>query len=366
MKKIGIDARLYSQTGVGTYLKNLIYYLEKKNPKDQLFYIYLMPKDYDQLSFKNNNIIKRKVDYRWHTFGEQIGFAIKLYQDNLDLMHFTYFSYPVFYFRKFVATVHDATPLLFKTGKASTKNQLIYNIKHLFFRIILCCQANRAIKIITPTNAVKEQLIEIYGQKISKKISAIYEGVNYQIIVSKENKELGKKYSNFFIYVGNFYPHKNVEKLIVAFSKVKTSSKLILLGPNDYFSTRILHYINIMKCNKKIMIIKNPNLQDLIFFYKNARALIHPSLSEGFGLPLIEAAYFNTPIIASNIKVFKELLGNNYLSFNPNNVDDISEKINNFIEKKSMFDYKNIMKKYSFTKMTDGTLKIYEDVLSLI
>ena len=41
MKKIGIDARLYSQTGVGTYLKNLLYYLEKNSPKGILFYIYL-------------------------------------------------------------------------------------------------------------------------------------------------------------------------------------------------------------------------------------------------------------------------------------------------------------------------------------
>jgi len=364
MKKIGIDARLYSQTGVGTYLRNLIYYLEKKNLKDQLFYIYLMPKDYDQLSFKNKNIVKRKVDYRWHTFGEQAGFAIKLYQDGLDLMHFTYFSYPVLYLRKFVATVHDATPLLFKTGKASTKNQLIYNIKHLFFRIILWCQVNRAIKIITPTNTVKEQLIEIYGQKISKKISAIYEGVNYQIIVSKENKELSKKFTNFFIYVGNFYPHKNVESLIKAFEKIDKKYQLILLGPDDYFANKILQCIDTLKLNKNIILLKNPTLSDLVFFYKNAQALIHPSFSEGFGLPLIEAAYFNTPIIASNIKVFKELLRNNYVSFNPNNVDDIAKKISNFIEKKPVFDYVNIMGNYSFSKMTEKTLEIYINILN--
>ena len=364
MKKIGIDARLYSQTGVGTYLKNLIYYLEKKNLKDQLFYIYLMPKDYDQLSFKNKNIIKRKVDYRWHTFGEQAGFAIKLYQDGLDLMHFAYFSYPVLYFKKFLATVHDATPLLFKTGKASTKNQLIYNIKHLFFKIILWCQVNRAIKIITPTFTVKKQLEDIYGRKVSEKILSIYEGVNYQILKSKENKELNKKFNNFFIYVGNFYPHKNVERLIEAFAKIETSSKLLLIGPNDFFKNRIHQSINRLKQDDRILFVDSRTINDLVFFYKNAQALIHPSLSEGFGLPLIEAAYFNTPIIASNIKVFKELLGNNYVSFNPNNVDDIAKKISNFIEKKTVFDYVNIMKKYSFSKMTDETLKIYQEALN--
>ncbi|MEK7633325.1 MAG: glycosyltransferase family 1 protein [Patescibacteria group bacterium] len=364
MKKIGIDARLYSQTGVGTYLKNLIYFLEKKELKDKLYYIYLMPNDYKIVSFKNKNLIKRLANYSWHSLNEQFGFVIRLYFDNLDLMHFTYFSYPVFYWKKFVATVHDATPLLFKTGKASTKNQLVYNIKHLFFKIILYCQIKKAVKIITPTNTVKEQLIDIYGERISKKIYSIHEGVNYQIMESKENKELGKKFNNFFIYVGNFYPHKNVEKLIEAFAKVETSSKLLLIGPNDFFKNRMLQSINRLKQEKKILFIDNQTTEDLIFFYKNARALIHPSLSEGFGLPLIEAAYFNCPIIASNINVFKELLGNSYLSFNPNDTDDIVEKINSFIEKKPKFDYKSLIRNYSFQKMTDETLKIYMNVLN--
>ncbi len=364
MKKIGIDARLYSQTGVGTYLKNLIYFLEKKELKNELFYIYLLSEDYNHLSFQNKNIIKRKVNFRWHSVGEQLGFALKLYSDGLDLMHFTYFSYPVFYWKKFIATVHDATPLLFKTGKASTKNQLIYNIKHLFFQLILWCQVNRAMKIITPTETVKKQLENIYGEKISKKISPIYEGVSYQILESKENKKLSEKFNNFFIYVGNFYPHKNVEKLMEAFVKVKTNYKLILLGPNDFFKERLFQLINRLKQEKRILFVNSLSSEDLVFFYKNALALIHPSLSEGFGLPLIEAAYFNCPIIASNIKVFKELLGNNYLSFNPNNVGDMVDKIKSFLSKKPNYDYKNILKQYSFEKMTDETLEIYQSVLN--
>ena len=363
MKKIGIDARLYSQTGIGTYLKNLIYFLEKKDLKDELFYIYLMPDDYKKISFKNKNIIKRMAGYRWHSLGEQIGFALKLYSDNLDLMHFTYFSYPVLYLKKFIATVHDVTPLLFKTGKASTKNQLIYNIKHLFFRTILRCQIKGSIKIITPTDTVKKQLEEIYGKELSKKIHFIYEGINYQIKESAENKKLAEKFGNFFIYVGNFYPHKNVEKLIEAFKNIDKKYKLILLGPDDYFSDKTLQCIDTLELNRNIILLKNPSLSDLRFFYKNARALIHPSMSEGFGLPLIEAAYFNCPIIASDINVFKELLGNNYLSFNPNDVNDITSKIKIFIEKKPSFDYGNIIKKYSFEKMTNEIVKIYKKIL---
>lgn len=119
-----------------------------------------------------------------------------------------------------------------------------------------------------------------------------------------------------------------------------------------------------MKWTNKIVLISDSSIQDLIYFYKNAKALIHPSLSEGFGLPLIEAAYFNCPVIASDIRVFQELLDDNYLAFNPNDTDDIVEKINSFIEKKPKFDYKNIIDKYSFEKMTDETMKIYTEVLT--
>jgi len=363
MKKIGIDARLYSQTGVGTYLKNLLYYLEKNSPSGILFYIYLTEKDFNEVTFNKKNFIKRKADYPWHSLSEQIGFCSLLYKDDLDLMHFTYFSYPILYWKKFVATVHDVTPLLFKTGKASTKSQFIYQIKHLFFRIILHCQIKRAIKIIAPTNTVKEQLIDIYGSKISKKVQSIYEGINYQLVNTKKESNLNNKFNNFFIYVGNFYPHKNVEKLIEAFSKINKDVKLILIGPKDYFQLRIVRLINQLYMKDKVIFYTNPSYADLVFFYKNALALIHPSMSEGFGLPLIEAVYFNCPIIASDIKVFKELLGDNYLSFDPNKVEDIKKSINDFIERKPEFKYSQIMKKYSFENMTKETLKTYEKLI---
>jgi len=356
MKKIGIDARLYSQTGVGTYLQNLLFYLDKTNPKKEIYYIYLLKKDINKINFKSKNIVKKVADQKWHSFAEQTSFLILLIRDNLDLMHFTYFSYPIFYWRKFIATIHDSTPLLFKTGRASTKNEFIYQIKHFVFKLVLWLQVNRAVKIITPTKTVKQELIRIYGSKISSKIQPIYEGVDYKLLETKENKNLDKKFGNFFIYVGNFYPHKNVERLIRVFGDVEGKYKLILIGPDDYFSRKI-------ELRKNIFLLKNPPTPDLVFFYKNALAIIHPSLSEGFGLPLVEAAYFETPIIASNIPVFKELWTDSYLVFNPYNSLDIADRINQFIENRTIFNYSDIIKKYSFERMTEETLKIYQKCL---
>ena len=364
MKKIGIDGRLLNQTGVGTYLQNLLFYLDKKNDSDSLYYVYLLKDDFEKIDFKSKNIIKKEANFYWHSFSEQIGFLMTLLKDNLDLMHFTYFSFPIFYWRKFLITIHDMTPILFKTGRASTKNPLIYQLKHLIFKIVLFLGLRNSVKVIVPTKTVKQQIISYYGQKFKDKIEVIYEGVSYHLLEEKKEKKIIKEfpYKNFFLYVGNFYPHKNVENLIEAFSSVDKKYSLILIGIDDFFTKRIEGFLK-NKNLKNIVLIKNLPKDKLKWFYQNCLALVHPSLSEGFGLTLFEAAYYERPIIASNIKVFKELWGENYLSFDPKNPDDIREKINYFLKKRPKFSYQKILQKYSFEKMAFKTFQLYKKIL---
>jgi len=392
MYKIGIDARLYSQTGIGVYLRNLLYYLEKITKREVLFYIYLLPDDYNKVQFADKFFVKKLVYSRWHTVSEQVYFANTIYKDNLDLMHFTYFSYPVLYKRKFIATIHDSTPLIFKTGKASTKNPLLYEIKFRAFQFVISQQLKNAELVITPTKAVKKQLLDIYGTSYENKIKPIYEGVDYEF-TDVERRHSGKRPSEnegarpeskqrfwsrrfappqndsrltkpFFIYVGNFYPHKNVENLIKAFSKIRTKVKLVLIGPDDYFAGKLYRCIDTL-IQDRIIFYHNASREDLVFFYKNAVALIHPSLSEGFGLPLVEAVYFNLPIIASNIEVFRELLGKKYLSFNPLSIKDIEDKIKLFLSQKVNVDYSDILKKFSFERMTKEIFQVYLNILKV-
>ena len=184
---------------------------------------------------------------------------------------------------------HDLTPLLFKTGKASTKNPLIYGIKHFFFKHILRSQIENAVSIITPTKTVKNQIIQVYGSHLKDKIIPLHEGIGYELAQTKENESLKFRYQKpFFIYVGNFYPHKNIKRLVEAFTGVMTWHQLILIGPRDYFATSILQYIRQCNIEARIIIVDNATTPDLVFFYKHAQALIHPSLSEGFGLPSLK------------------------------------------------------------------------------
>jgi glycosyltransferase involved in cell wall biosynthesis len=363
--KIGIDARLYSQTGVGTYLSNLIHYLDQIASDRYIFYIYLLKEDWNKINLKKKNFIKKETNFYWHSFSEQLGFLQLLNKDRLDLMYFSYFSHPILYRRPFFSTIHDLTPLYFKTGTASTKNFIFYQIKHFGFRLALNNQVKNSLAIITPTQFVKKEIIRIYGEKYRRKIYPLYEGVNYQLIKEKENLKLKKRFrSSFFIYLGNFYPHKNIERLIKAyFLSKEIFPQLILVGPNDFFKKRLVKLVSKLELENKILFYTPQSLADIVFFYKNAKALIHPSLSEGFGLPLIEAAYFNCPVIASNIEVFKEIMDNQYLSFDPLSEIDINHKIKLFLKKKPSFDLSSIKNNYSFKKMTEGWLDVVQSLI---
>lgn len=363
MKKIGIDARLYSQTGVGTYLKNLLREVALLAPEDMHFYVYMLPGDIKKTTVDPARFTLREAPCKWHTIGEQTRLLQILMEDKLDLMHFTYFGYPVMYGRKFLATVHDLTPLLFKTGKASTKNALYYGIKHLFFKYVLNSQVKRACAVITPTVTVKEQLVARYGEGVRSKIHPLHEGIGHDLTTGKENTSLKTLFPDpFYIYVGNFYPHKNIDRMIRAFAQTSPSFRLFLIGPCDHFSESIHALIKSLRIGERVKFVHNATVPDLIYFYKNAVALIHPTLSEGFGLPLIEAAYFNLPIIASGIPVIRELLGKNYVFFDPLSIEDMKEKIASFSKNPQKFDYGNIAAKYSFAKMADSTVSLYRSM----
>jgi glycosyltransferase involved in cell wall biosynthesis len=328
---------------------------------DIQFYVFILDKDYENIYFQSENFIKVKASYQWHSFAEQINFAALLYKYDLDLMHFTYFGHPILYKRKFISTIHDSILLQYKTGKASTKNRLIYELKHRAFQLTIHNQVRNSAAIITPSKTVKHDLIRYYGEQYSDKIYPIYEGVDYELQIAHENKELYKQFTKpFFLYVGNFYPHKNVERLIEAFSQLDEDVRLILRGPNDFFSKNIHQLIKELGIEKKVIFYHRYSHEDMAFFYKHAMALVHPSFSEGFGLPLVEAMYFHCPIIASNISVFKELLGNNYVSFNPENVTELSAKLRE-VKTRKEYDYDKKISEYSFEQMSKKTLEIYRN-----
>lgn len=362
--RLGIDARLLTQTGVGVYTYNLLYHLPQFLPKDWKVFVFVRSEDRSQVPHSDRyNIVK--ADYRWHTIAEQTGFLVQLISYKLDLMHFTYFSYPLLYKDPFVSTIHDLTPVLFKTGKASTKSGLEYYPKYFAMTRVIEQSIKNSRAIITPTEFVKRQVLKLYSAA-EEKIFVTPEGLNLKLITATENRLLGKQFTKpFLLYVGNFYPHKNVDKLIEAYASIKSDCQLVLVGPEDHFSGKMRDLIKSLdRCNRIVM-YHNASLSDLVFFYKHANALVHPSLSEGYGLTPMEALYFNTPVIASNIEVFKETLGDSYTAFNPNSVSDIQETIEQVLRDTPKVDASILLGNKSFKTMAKETVAVYKRALGM-
>ncbi len=355
--KIGIDARLISQTGVGVYTRNLLEHLSVIAPKDWEFVVFIRSMDRASLDLSQRYHLVH-ADYRWHTVSEQIGFLNLLHSQQLDLMHFTYFSYPLLYRKPFISTIHDLTPVLFKTGKASTKSAVEYYPKYFAMKQVISSGVRNSRAVIVPSQSVKDQITTHYGVS-PEKIFVTPEGIDKRLTNAKENRSLGGTYDwKYLLYVGNFYPHKNIHRLIDSFATLDTEYRLILAGPADYFAKTVEMYIAAHHLEDRIVLHSNPTLEDLVFFYKHARALIHPSLSEGYGLTPIESLYFGTPVVASDIPVFRETMGSGFRSFDPHSIESIRDALKEVVTtpKKSA---RSVVSKDAFRTMAKQTVDAY-------
>ena len=92
--KIGIDCRLLNETGVGRYVRNLVKELQILDKKND-YVLFALSKDRDQLKIQNSKFKIVYTDIKWHTLDEQLRFPRILNRENLDLVHFPYFSIPI-------------------------------------------------------------------------------------------------------------------------------------------------------------------------------------------------------------------------------------------------------------------------------
>ncbi len=364
--KIGIDCRLWEQTGVGRYIRNLILNLQKIDKKNK-YVLFVRPQDFLNLKSKITNPKWKivKVNIKWHSAAEQVQFPHILYKEKLDLVHFPYFSVPILYKRAYVVTIHDLIIDHFLTGEASTLFFPYYLGKRAAYKLVIKRAVKYAKKIIVPSNSTKEEAID-HLKIPEKKINVIYEASELKPANIK-SKTLNKKY---FLYVGNAYPHKNLSSLIYAFNKISKSYPdltLVLVGQKDYF------YQRLEKENKsdKIIFYGKASDRQLANFYSNAIALVMPSLMEGFGLPVLEAMSLKCLVVASNIPSIREIASDSAIYFKPEDPNDIKETmksvyLNNkkYREEKLETAFKR-SQKYSWKKTAIETLNIYESCTHL-
>ncbi|MDO8529282.1 MAG: glycosyltransferase family 1 protein [bacterium] len=367
--RIGIDARFFGPIGkgLGRYTQKLIENLETVDNINQYF-IFLKKENFDAYQPRNKNFTKVLADYHWYTFSEQIKMPVLLNKYKLDLVHFPHFNIPLFYRKKFIITVHDLILLHFPTRyKCSTLNLFSYWLKFIAYKIVIRRGIFKSSKIITVSNFTKKDILENY-QVSPEKIVVTYEASDEEKENNYKLEEVLKKYSIFkpyILYVGNAYPHKNLERLILAFKKLKVNNnlKLVLVGKEDYFYQRLKNFVKKDKIKNIIFTDFVPD-EELDVIYREALFFIFPSLYEGFGLPPLEAMQRGIPVVSSDHLCMKEILGESAYYFNARKKENIAKAIQEVSENQNLREdliKKGLeqTKKYSFQKMAKETLKIY-------
>ncbi len=379
--KIGIDARLINQTGVGRYISNLIKQIQIIDTNNN-YVVFVKSQDLDEIkkwSMENGQWKMVAIDIPWHSISEQINFPKVLYQEKLDLVHFPYFSVPISYNRPFVITIHDLILHHYPTGKASTLPFPFYVFKVIGYKYLIGKASENAKKIIAVSKSTKDEIVD--HLKIPQdKIKVIYEGVDDKITNSSAFDKVSadkqipneSKKKEYFLFVGNVYPHKNVERMTKAFNiflQYFPNILLILVGKEDFFYKRLKETVNQMDLEKKIIFYDRASDEDLGALYKDAIAVVVPSFMEGFSLPALEAAANKCLVLASNVKAIKEICGEDAIYFDPYDIEDMAEKMKKAYLKE--YDKKIIergferSKGFSFRKMAKETLKIYEQASNI-
>ncbi len=363
MAQIVIDAR-FVRTTTGRYIERLLYYLQKVDRTND-YIVLLKPRDMEGWQPSNPRFTKVASPHKEFTFAEQLGLLRQIRNLKPDLVHFTMVQQPVFYRGKVVTTMHDLTTIRFRNP---SKNWLVFTVKQLVYKWLNKRVARKSTMIITPSNFVRDDVAAYTGVPKTK-ISVTYEATEPAAAEPEVVKSL--KPDQFIMYVGRPQPHKNLERLVEAFVQLKKNHphlKLVLVGKLDPLYKRLQHQVS-QKAIDGVVFAGFVSDGQLRWLYENTAAYVFPSLSEGFGLPALEAMVHGAPVVSSNATCLPEIYGEAAFYFDPLDIDDMAAKINQVLSDEALRQKlikvgRAQVKKYSWQRMAERTLAIYNQVLN--
>lgn len=375
---IGIDAsraRRKNRTGTENYTYYLLLNLFKIDRENQ----YLLYSDGDlpvELRVncpKNFNIKIIKSGRGW----SQLKLVWRALSDNLDLLFIPAHVLPFLYFRPAVVTLHG---LEFKKVKENYSF-----LKRWYLAITTHFAAKKALQIIVPSSQTKQELIKSYRLNESKiqvipHGSVALEAAQRLDFNLKEHRSAGNKPYLFFI--GRLEPRKNIKGIIEAFLKFKAENssnelarqlKLVLMGEmTPYFLKLQNQLLNKASFKNDVLVLGYGTDLDALCYLLNSKALIFPSLSEGFGMPLVDAMVFQVPIITSNRGSMKEIVGREGFLADPCETAEICAKIKELLLLKERdLCSKNDLSaaarsRFSFRRTAELTLGVFKKASCLI
>jgi glycosyltransferase involved in cell wall biosynthesis len=332
--KIGLDLRMIGGgSGIDRYISELSHEILAQDKTNQYVLFFRNADAAEKYQQFGQKIVIADIPH--YSFAEQLKFPAILVKENLDLVHFPHFNVPIFYRGKFIVTIHDLTHTLIPGKK---KSRIFHR---LAYHLVFWNAVRSAHKIIAVSQATKDAVVNFY--RINPiKIQVIYEGFN-QIYGMMDKHEAFQQVSNRFgitkpyiLYVGVWRRYKNLPQLAKAFDSMISRGmdlELVLVGEPDIFYPEIKEQVYSIKYKEKIKALGKISDEDLKLVYNAAVLFVLPSLMEGFGLTVLEAAVCGVAIACSDIPSLREVAGQAAEYFDPYNLENMTDVLFNLLNK---------------------------------
>lgn len=324
--RIAIDARKLHDYGIGTYVRNLVYWLSKL--EDTNTYLLLCRReDVDfvrSLGPRFEPLPERSGNY---TVRELLSIPVALARARVDLFHAPHYVVSPLTQCPFVVTIHDCIHLRFPQY---LPNQLAPR----YARTMMQTSARRSRRVLTVSQASKQDIVH-YLRVPPDKVEVIYNALDERLATPPTKEEMARvrdRYqldSPFILYTGNIKPHKNVDRLIEAYALLRkqgvVDAKLLIIGDEVSKYPNLRRLVHRHQLHPYVRFFGFVSDEMLATLYRLATVFVFPSLYEGFGLPPLEAMAAGTPVITSNVSSLPEVVGDAALLIDPMDPQSIAD-----------------------------------------
>ncbi|RXT28467.1 glycosyl transferase family 1 [Rhizobium leguminosarum] len=232
----------------------------------------------------------------------------------IDVHWGTAFVLPVASQTPMAVTIHDLTFQLFPEVHERLKR---FYFPAIMQRSVAKAQAVFAVSRTTETD-LKRIIPESRGKTTVTLLAARKLGSDSQAPRDQRNS------GDYLLFVGTLEPRKNLPRLLAAWQMLddatRGNTRLVIVGATGWMVSDLLQSL---KTNDTIDFLGHVSDSSLAELMQGARALLYPSLYEGFGLPVVEAMARGIPLLTSNTGATAEIAEGAAILVDPTNVDDI-------------------------------------------
>jgi glycosyltransferase involved in cell wall biosynthesis len=324
--KIGIDAR-NDGTGVGRYTFSLIRELAQIGDENE-YVLFLSRERFATFSAPGTNFRTVEAGIPWFTFREQLQLPRLVERERLDLMHYPHLTVPLISTTPFVVTIHDLNYLdAAAISTASNGSSMRHATLRAGYRVELA-KAKRARRLIAVSEHTRDMLVQTLRVDPAR-VAVTYEAAEAPGAVEPDTAVLARHRLDapFFLYVGSAYPYKNLARLIEAFARLSGEYGLALAGDQEHFGAGLREQAGRLGLGERVVFLGAVSDAELAALYNAALAYVFVSLSEGFGLPGLEAMQAGLPVVAANAASLPEIYSDAARYCDPRDVDSIASAL---------------------------------------